>query len=157
MKKLEFSIEIKASKEKVWEALWNNANYRKWTATFIPGSYYEGELREGSNVRFLSPGENGMFTLVEQVIPFKSMHFKHFGEVIEGINQAKTYGDEAIEQYDLVETDEGSLLTVTLNTEEEYITYFTNSFPRALHEVKEIAESYSLILFFLISSIIHCN
>ena len=39
--------------------------------------------------------------------------------VIEGINQAKTYGDEAIEQYDLVETDEGSLLTVTLNTEEE--------------------------------------
>lgn len=58
MKKLEFSIEIQASKEKVWETLWNDETYRKWTATFIRGSYIEGELREGKEVRFLTPGEH---------------------------------------------------------------------------------------------------
>ena len=54
MKKLEFSIEIKASKEKVCGSLWHDQNYRKWTAIFLPGSYYEGELKENSDVRFFS-------------------------------------------------------------------------------------------------------
>ena len=141
MKKLEFSIEIKASKEKVWESLWTDQNYRKWTALFLPGSYYEGELKENSDVRFLSPGGHGLFAMVEKVIPFQSMHFLHFGLMIDGISQEKTFKDDAIEQYDLYEIEDGTKLTVTLKTEEEYTTYFKNSFPRALAVVKEIAEN----------------
>lgn len=141
MKKLEFSIEIKASKEKVWESLWNDQNYRKWTALFLPGSYYEGELKENSDVRFLSPGGHGLFAMVEKVIPFRAMYFLHFGLILDGISQEKTFKDGAIEQYDLYENEKGTTLTVTLKTEEEYKTYFNNSFPRALAVVKEIAEN----------------
>ena len=141
MKKLEFSIEIKASKEKVWESLWNDQNYRKWTALFLPGSYYEGELKENSDVRFLSPGGHGLFAMVEKVIPFRAMYFLHFGLILDGISQEKTFKDGAIEQYDLYENEKGTKLTVTLKTEEEYKTYFNNSFPRALAVVKEIAEN----------------
>ena len=140
MKKLEFSIEINASKEKLWEALWNEQNYQAWTATFIRGSYYEGELKEGNDILFLSPGKHGMFAVVEKMIPFKAMYFKHYGEVLDGIAQEKTYDENAIERYDLSETTHGTTLTVTINTDEEFITYFTNSFPRALNAIKEIAE-----------------
>lgn len=141
MKKLEFSIEIKASKEKVWESLWTDQNYRKWTALFLPGSYYEGELKENSDVRFLSPGGHGLFAMVEKVIPFQSMHFLHFGLIIDNISQEKTFKDDSIEQYDLYEIEDGTKLTVTLKTEDEYTTYFNNSFPRVLAVVKEIAEN----------------
>ena len=140
MKKLEFTIEINASAEKVWDVLWEDENYRNWTSTFIKGSYYKGELQEGNEILFLSPGEHGMFAVVEKMTPLKSMHFKHYGEVLDGVRQERTYDENAIEQYDLTETEVGTKLTVTINTEEEYITYFTNSFPRALNAIKEIAE-----------------
>ncbi|QBO59134.1 SRPBCC family protein [Chryseobacterium salivictor] len=141
MKKLEFTIEISASREKVWDALWSDQNYRKWTAVFIPGSYYEGELLEGNDIRFLSPGQHGLFAVVEKVIPFQSMHFLHFGLVLDGISQGKTFSENSIEYYDLYETEQGTKLTVNIHTEEEYVTYFSNSFPRALNAVKELAES----------------
>jgi len=40
MKKLQFVLEINASKEKVKEALWQDENFRKWTSAFGEGSYY---------------------------------------------------------------------------------------------------------------------
>ncbi|MGA9212775.1 SRPBCC domain-containing protein [Kaistella sp.] len=141
MKKLEFSIDINAPKEKVWDILWNDQSYRKWTAIFIPGSYYEGELKEGNDIRFLSPGLHGIFAMVQKVIPFKSMHFVHFGLVLDGISQGKTFAENAIEYYDLYEIEQGTKLIVTIRTEDEYITYFSNSFPRALNAVKQLSES----------------
>lgn len=140
MKRLEFSVEIKASREKVWNILWNDESYRVWTASFIPGSYYEGELIQGNNIRFLSPGQHGLFAVVEKVIPLQSMHFMHFGLVLDGVSQDKTFQDDSIEYYDLLEIESGTKLTVKINTEDEYITYFSNSFPKALNVVKQLAE-----------------
>lgn len=141
MTQLKFSININASKEKIWDILWEDQSYRGWTAKFIPGSYYEGELKEGNDIRFLSPGEHGLFAKVEKVIPYQSMHFVHFGLVLDGVSQHKTFEEDAIEYYDLYESDFGTELTVTIKTDEEYITYFNNSFPRALNAVKELAEA----------------
>lgn len=141
MKQLEFSIEINASKEKVWNILWEDQSYRDWTSRFIPGSYYEGELKEGNDILFLSPGKHGLFAKVEKVIPFQSMHFVHFGLVIDGISQPKTFNEGAIEHYDLFESELGTKITVSLRTEEEYIDYFNNSFPRALNAVKQLSET----------------
>lgn len=69
------------------------------------------------------------------------MYFKHYGEVLDGVSQEKTFGDEGIEYYDLEEIENGTRLIITLNTVEEYITYFTNSFPRAMNMIKELAEA----------------
>lgn len=140
MKKLEFSIDINAPKEKVWEALWKDENYRKWCAAFMEGSYYVSDLQEGSEIRFLSPEKDGMWGKVAKMIPNEKIHFLHKGEVKKGENQAATYGDEAIENYELTEENGITTLTATLNTTEDYIQYFTNVFPGALNIVKEIAE-----------------
>ena len=39
MATLEFEIQISASREQIWEALWADANYRHWTQVFAEGSY----------------------------------------------------------------------------------------------------------------------
>lgn len=120
--------------------MWDDSGYRTWTSVFMEGSYYESDLTEGSTVRFLSPGGNGMYGVVERMLPFEKMYFKHKGEVHQGVEQEAIYGDEAIEQYDLQEIDGVTTLTATLNTTEEYLTYFTDVFPAALQKIKTLAE-----------------
>ena len=39
MEKLHFSVNINASKEKVWQTLWDDTTYRKWTSAFSETSY----------------------------------------------------------------------------------------------------------------------
>jgi len=34
MKKINFNIEIDASAQKVWQVLWSDSTYRKWTSAF---------------------------------------------------------------------------------------------------------------------------
>lgn len=140
MKKLEFSIDINAPKEKVWEALWKDENYRKWCAVFHEGSHFESDLKEGSKIYFLGPDKNGMFATIEKMIPFEKMYFLHKGEVKNGVEQEQIYGENAIENYDLSAEKGITTLSVTLNTVEEYLQYFANTFPQALEKVKEIAE-----------------
>lgn len=140
MKRLEFSIPINATKEKVWEALWKDENYRNWCAVFHEGSHYKSDLQEGSEILFLGPNGDGMYAIVEKVVPFEKMYFLHKGEFKDGEKQAETYGENAIERYDLTEKDGKISLSVTMNAPEEYIPYFTSTFPPALEKVKEIAE-----------------
>ena len=140
MNKLEFTITIHAPKEKVWEALWKDEHYRNWTSAFMEGSYAESDWQEGSKIYFLTPDKNGMYGTIEKLVLFEKMYFKHLGEVKNGIDDAPSYGDDAIERYDLTETDGKISLSATMNAPEEYIGYFTNTFPKALEKVKEIAE-----------------
>ena len=58
----------------------------------------------------------------------------------EGERQPGTFGEEAIERYDLVENNGKTSLSVTMNVPEDYIPYFADTFPKALEIVKEIAE-----------------
>ena len=140
MKKLEFTIEIIASKEKVWDALWNDQNYRNWTSVFHEGSHYESDLQEGSEILFLGPEKSGMYAKIEKLVPNEKMYFLQLGEYKDGEKQEGTFGEDAIEQYDLVEKDGKTELTVTLNVPEDYIPYFAETFPKALGKVKEMVE-----------------
>lgn len=140
MRKLQFAIEIDAPKEKVWEALWKDENYRKWAAEFHEGSFYESDLAEGSEILFLTPERDGMYGVVEKNVPNEKMYFRHRGEIQKSEKQPETYGEEAIEQYDLVEKNGKTELTATMNAPEDYIAYFAGTFPKALEKLKEIAE-----------------
>ena len=80
MKKLEFTIEILASKKKVWEALWKDENYRNWCAVFHEGSNYKSDLQEGSEILFLGSNGDGMYAVIEKMLPFQKMYFLHKGE-----------------------------------------------------------------------------
>ena len=140
MTTLNFVTNINAPKEKVWEALWDDANYRKWTAAFMEGSYAESDWNEGSKISFLGPGGNsGMFSVIEKKIPNEQMTFKHLGEIKDGKKETKDWGG-AIESYHLKESNGGTELTVALDSTGEFEEYFSNTFPKALEVVKKIAE-----------------
>ena len=62
VKKIQFSIDINAPKEKVWHVLWNDAIYRKWTSVFSEGSKAVSDWKEGSKIHFLNENNYGMYS-----------------------------------------------------------------------------------------------
>ncbi len=139
MVKLKFPITINAPKEKVWNALWDDKNYRNWTAVFMEGSYAESDWNEGSKIKFLSPGGDGMFGIIEKKVPNEQMIFKHMGEIKAGVEEGKDWGG-AHESYFLKEKNGVTELDVELNSTDDFEEYFSKTFPEALKKVKEISE-----------------
>ena len=139
METMNFTININASKEKVWDALWSDANYRKWTAVFSEGSYAETDWEEGSEIRFLSPGGDGMYSIIQKKVPLEQMVFAHQGELKNRKVENKDWAG-AKEAYYLQEKNGITELKVQMDATAEFKDYFTNTFPKALAVVKQIAE-----------------
>jgi uncharacterized protein YndB with AHSA1/START domain len=139
MTTLNFSTTINASKEKVWNVLWNDATYRQWTALFCEGSYAESDWNEGSKIRFLTPTGEGMYGIIQRKAPFERMVFEHHGEVKAGVEERKDWGG-ATEGYHLSESNGVTTLDVKLETTDDFKGYFNNTFPKALEEVKRLSE-----------------
>lgn len=145
MKRLQFSIKIKAPREEVWDVLWNDATYKKWTSVFSEGSYAETDWKEGSKVLFLSSDGNGMFSTIAKKIPNEFMSFKHLGVVKEGKEQpadeeTKNWSG-ALEDYTLKEANGVTEVSVKMDVTEDFQDYFNETFPKALEKVKELSEN----------------
>ncbi|HPF11915.1 MAG TPA: SRPBCC domain-containing protein [Flavobacteriaceae bacterium] len=143
---LHFSVNINASKEAVWEALWNQKKYSDWAATFTEGTYVvTNDWEEGSKVHFLGPNGEGMHSLVHKHLPKEIMAFKHLGFVKDG-KETPFDGDfekwqGAMEIYTLRQNGNACNLKVSLDTDEAYKDYFNGTFPKALQRVKELSEN----------------
>ena len=139
MDTLQFSVEIKAPAARVWEMLWNDTSYRKWTSAFMEGSYAESDWNEGSKIKFLAPDGEGMFGIIKEKVPNVQMTFQHYGEIKNGIEEEKNWAG-AIESYHLEEKNGTTELTVKLDTDGSLDEYFNKTFPKALGILKQIAE-----------------
>jgi hypothetical protein len=139
--RLQFSIDIKAEKTKIWKALWNESFYRDWASVFFEGSYaITDNWEEGSKVLFLSPDQSGIYSIIETHIPNKIIMFKHIGNVLKGKEQpiddeTKTWSG-ATEIYTLTEGTDSNTLTVELDVLDEHLNFMTITFPKALEKVK---------------------
>ena len=144
MKTLNFLTKIKASKEKVWNVLWDDETYRKWTSTFSEGSYAVSDWQEESKILFLSPDGGGMFSTIAKKIPNEFMSFKHLGIVKGGEEQPESEETKkwsgAMESYSLDEKNGVTELTVTVDITEPHEQYFQENFPKALENIKNLAE-----------------
>lgn len=69
MERKEFRTTIDAPKEKVWQVLWNDETYPKWTAPFGEGSRAETDWKEGSKVLFLGAEGEGMVSRIAENRP----------------------------------------------------------------------------------------
>ena len=139
MTTLKFSTQIKATKEKVWDKLWNDKTYGEWTAPFCEGSYAVSDWKEGSNIDFLTPDGHGMFSMIEKNDPSNTMTFKHLGEIKNGVKEEKDWTG-ARESYSLSETNGITTVEVALDGDEKMAEYFNGTFPKALAVLKEISE-----------------
>lgn len=140
MPRLNFNIQINASKEKVWNKLWSDEGYRSWTSVFTQGSYAESDWKEGSEIKFLSPDGSGMYGIIKNKVELVQMKFQHLGEIKNGIKEPKDWAG-ATEDYTLTENNGITDLKVEMDMTDEFVDYFNNIFPTALLRVKEISEA----------------
>ncbi|MFT3823127.1 MAG: SRPBCC domain-containing protein [Chitinophagaceae bacterium] len=144
MEKKEFTITIDAPKETVWQVLWNDGSYRKWTAVFSEGSRAETDWKTGSKVLFLDAKNAGMVSVVAENRPNEYMSFKHLGFVKDGVEDLESEAVKkwagATENYTLRSSNGSTELIVDMQITKEYMDYFSEIWPKALQLVKELAE-----------------
>ena len=107
----------------------------------MEGSHAKSDWKEGGRIEFLDPGGNGMFAVIDKLVPNEFMSFKHLGEISEGKERLWDEGAGGMENYTLKENGEFTALTAELDSPEEYRDMFEDIFPKALERVKELAEA----------------
>ena len=142
MKEQHFSIEIRATKEKVWDTLWRDETFCDWASVIDPESYMVGVLSEGSEVQFLSAqGGYGVTSLVEVLIVNEFLLLRHQADTQHDGTQARekewTGGKEI---YRLIEKNGVTTLIVAFDTPPTQEAYFELNYPKALDRVKTLAE-----------------
>lgn len=143
MKELQFQVEIQAPKDRVWDTLWQDATFRQWAGIIDPGTHLVGDLIEGNEVQFISGNGYGVTSLVEKLIESELLVFKHRADTKE--SGAQERADEwtgGRESYELSEENHTTKLTATFDVPEEMENYFRDTYPKALEQVKILAENY---------------
>lgn len=151
MEKLTFNKQIKASAEKVYKAMLgldDKLTYQKWTAAFNPTSTYEGSWDKGSKIYFVGTDENGnkggMISKIEENKFAEFVSICHYGflngdvEVTSGEQVEKWAG--GFENYTFKESDGVTTVIVDIDVIDDYLTYFKDTYPKALDLLKEVAE-----------------
>lgn len=142
MKELQFSIEIHATKERVWDTLWQDETFREWASIIDPGTYMVGDLKKGNEIQFIS-AENGygVTSLVEKLTPGEFLLLRHAADTQEvGTREREKQWTGGAESYSLSEKDGTTTLIVAFDVPSELEEYFTVNYPKALERVKVLAE-----------------
>lgn len=151
MIKVQFKVSISAPVSKVYEAmlgLKDKSTYEIWTAFFNPTSTYEGSWDQGSKILFVGIGENGekggMVSEIVENTPYQFVSIRHYGllqdniEILEGPEVEKWANSH--ENYTFVEKNGETLVTIDLDTTEDFLAYMQKTYPLALAKLKEMCE-----------------
>nr|WP_298001213.1 SRPBCC domain-containing protein [uncultured Flavobacterium sp.] len=152
MKRLKFTTTINASAQKVYDnmlGLTNKETYNQWVAVFNPTSTFEGSWEKGSKIYFVGCDENGnkagMVSEIVEHIPVEFVLVRHYGflqdgkEITTGELVEKWSG--GFENYTFSEINGITTVTVDLDTIDEYLDYFNESYPKALVALKNSVEN----------------
>lgn len=141
MKEMQFSIEINASRERVWDTLWQDETLREWAGIIDAGTYMVGDLKEGNEIQFISGNGYGVTTLVEKLVANEFLLLRHQADTQDSGKQERekqwTGGEES---YSLAEKNGTTTLTVAFDVPTELEEYFKINYPKALERVKVLAE-----------------
>jgi len=90
MKKLQFTTTIDARRETVWQLMLAPDTFKLWTSEFAEGSYFEGSWNEGDRIRFLTPGGEGMTSVIAESRPHEFVSIKHLGFIKDGVEDTES-------------------------------------------------------------------
>lgn len=151
MKKLQFTTNIKAPVNKVYDTMLgisNKSTYEQWTSLFNPTSTYEGNWDTGNKILFIGVDENGekggMVSRIAENIPNRTVSIQHYGlvkadkEITEGPEVDKWAN--GFENYSFAENNGTTTVTVDLDSDEEFLDYMNETYPKALDKLKEMCE-----------------
>lgn len=146
---LHFEVRIRANAEKVYQTMLQRDSYTAWTAVFNPSSHYKGSWDKGSKILFLGTDKNGntegMVSRIKENIPNKFVSIEHLGLVQNDVEN--TSGPEvagwagALENYTFTEAEGETLLAIDVDANQEFKTYFADTWPKALQALKALCEA----------------
>jgi len=139
MKNLVFEQQINAKREKVWEVLFTQDAYQKWSSAMNEGTYFEGDWSEDSTMKFLDQSNNGMYNVVEKNNFPEELSMKHLGWIIDGKQEPQNWEDSTV-SYFLEPNENGTLLTVKVNSLDEFVDFFRTKYPKNLELIKQLSE-----------------
>ncbi len=150
MKTLQFTKEIDATAQKVWDVLWNPETYSKWTSAFNPDDPESGSMQTdwqvGGKTLFLGNSGNGMVATIKSIDEPYELVFKHLGEMIDGredttSERVKTWAG-SLEEYYLTEQNGITTLraSVQIPDGDEGEEIMNLGFTAGLEVVKRLAE-----------------
>jgi len=142
MQKKQFSIEIKASQEKVWNTLWEDKTFRDWSNIIDEGMYMVGEIKEGNEVQFISSVSGyGVTSLIEKLALNEFVSFRQMADTKDsGEREREKEWTGGTESYSLAENEGVTTLTVDIDVPPGQEETFRVRFPKALERVKILAE-----------------
>jgi len=145
METLKYQTEINAFAEKVWDVLWNENTYPKWTHFFSPDSKMVTDWQVGGKTYFTDGSrKNGMVSTIERVEEPKYLVFKHLGEIRDGLEDVDSDKVKAwngsLEAYYLDEKDGKTTLKIEVDSNEDFKDMFDNGFHKGLEIIKELSE-----------------
>jgi len=148
MEMLHFEIIIDAGVDKVYNTMIDKKMYSEWTAEFNPTSYYKGSWEKGSKILFLGaePGAaaDGMVSRIKENIPNRYISIEHVGFVKDG--KEITSGPELekwagmLENYMFTDLGGKTLVSVDMDSNDEFKSYLLRTWPKALKKLKSICE-----------------
>lgn len=144
MTRLTFATTINAPKEVVWRTMLEDETYRKWTSAFQEGSYAVTDWKPGSKALFLSPDGSGMVSRVAEHRPNEFLSLEHLGVVKNGVEDTESAEVKAWsgarENYTLRESAGHVVLTIDMDSADEYKQFFEDTWPKALAALKDLCE-----------------
>jgi len=151
MRKLQFQVRINEPSTKVYDVMLgisNKSTYEQWTSLFNATSTYEGSWNKGSKILFVGIDENGkkggMVSEIAENTPNRFVSIRHYGllnddkEITEGPEVEKWAG--VFENYSFEENDGITTVRVDLETDEDFVDFMNETYPKALDKLKEICE-----------------
>jgi len=142
MPKLHYATKIEAPREKVWHTLWDDKTFRSWAGIIDEGTYMAGELKEGSEVQFISSVNGyGVTSLVEKLVPNEFVLFRHMADTKDsGTQEREKDWSGGTESHSLTEENGVTTLTVEFDVPTELEDIFKDRMPKALERIKMLAE-----------------
>lgn len=154
MQKLTFTTRIFAPARVVYDIMLgisHKSTYEQWTALFNPTSTYEGSWQKGSKILFIGTDENGdkggMVSEIADNQPACFVSIRHYGlvqgnvEITDGPDVEKWAN--GYENYTFEEDNGHTLVTVDLDTTDDFVEYMNQHYPKALDKLKELCEEYN--------------
>lgn len=145
---LHFEISINVSPDDVFKTMLDKKQYAVWTAVFNPDSHFIGSWEKGSKILFLGSDKDenmgGMVSRIKENIPNKFVSIEHLGlvqngkEIMSGPEIEGWAG--ALENYTFKADNDKTLLSVDVDVNQEFKSFFLKIFPKALKKLKRICE-----------------
>jgi uncharacterized protein YndB with AHSA1/START domain len=144
---LHFETIINCDVEKVYRTLTEPATFSQWTSVFNESSRFEGSWEKGSTIRFLGTNNSGMtegmVSVIRENIRDKFISIEHLGIIqndTEIVRKPEVTGWRNLENYTFVPSGNKTKFIVDVDSDKDFIPYFSDMFPKALEKLKAVCE-----------------